>query len=511
METLKQYNAARRVSVPLIIWKTPDAAATISAVRDGATYPIYSWDIVRGLMACNDAALAKCPKEEDGSNVGVGNPPGVLEAMQKLPADSTVLMHNAHLFTDNSAVIQGIWNLRDTNKSEHRTLVLLSPQMRTPIELTNDIMVIDEQLPDEGELRGIVEMAAEHARIGAAEAGVKFNAMGAPDVGKAVDALSGLSAFAAEQTVAVSFEKNGDGVTLNHSTLWDRKRQAIEETRGLKVWRDGETLDDVKGCANIKGFIRRIIGGRMPPRAIVFVDEIEKSLGGIAGDTSGTSQDQLGVLLVEMQNKHAQGMMFVGHPGSAKSMVAKATGNSAGVVTISLDLGAMKGSLVGDSEKNIRAAMKVIDAVSQGRALYIATCNKIDAIPAALKRRFTLGTFFFDLPTMTEREAIWAHYLKKFGLLTGKGKNSREQIDDEGWTGADIFNCCNQAWMLNCSLAEAAKYATPVCKTDPAGIEALRELADGAFISANYEGLYQKNKQTVSLVVGGTKQRKMKF
>jgi hypothetical protein len=339
--------------------------------------------------------------------------------------------------------------------------------------------------------------------------------MGAAEVGKAVDALSGLSAFAAEQTVAVSFEKNGDGVTLNPATLWDRKRQAIEETRGLEVWRDGETLNDVKGCENIKKFVQRIIGGRLPPRAVVFIDEIEKALGGIGGDTSGTSQDQLGVLLTEMQNKKVQGLMFVGHPGSAKSMVAKATGNTAGIVTISLDLGAMKGNLVGDSEKNIRAAMKVIDAVSQGRALYIATCNKIESIPAALKRRFTLGTFFFDLPTLSERAAIWKHYVKKYDLggrdvRIGSDKYQIDGVADEGWTGADIENCCKRAWMFNCSLAEAAKYATPVCKTDPQGIEALRDVANGAFISANYEGLYEKTKQTVSLN-GDAGKRKMSF
>jgi hypothetical protein len=339
--------------------------------------------------------------------------------------------------------------------------------------------------------------------------------MGAAEVAKAVDALSGLSAFAAEQTVAVSFEKNGSGVVLNPKTLWDRKRQAIEETRGLEVWRDGETLDDVKGCENIKKFLQRIIGGKSPPRAVVFIDEIEKALGGIAGDTSGTSQDQLGVLLTEMQNKKAQGILEVGHAGSAKSMVAKAFGNTAGVVTISLDLGAMKGNLVGDSEKNIRAAMKVIEAVSQGRALYIATCNKIDSLPAALRRRFTLGTFFFDLPTLAEREAIWTHYIKKFAIKDngmarkGSGGYKIAGVEDEGWTGADIENCCKRAWMFNCSLAEAAKYATPICKTDPAGIEALRDLADGAFISANYEGLYQKTKQTVSL--GDTGKRKMSF
>src|SRR4051812_33257334 len=117
METLKQFNAARKVSVPLIIWKTPDAAATINEVRDGAKYPILSWDVVRGLVACNEEgkgkALAEC---------GVGNPVDMLVAAQSLPVDTVVFMHNAHLWVSDPSVKQAVWNLRDTNKGEHRTL-----------------------------------------------------------------------------------------------------------------------------------------------------------------------------------------------------------------------------------------------------------------------------------------------------------------------------------------------------------------------------------------------------
>ncbi len=502
MKTLKQFNAARRVSVPLIIWKTPDPAATMSAVRDGAKYPIFSWDIVRGLLPVNEQAKGKGPQD-----CGIGNPLEPLQAAQGLPPDSVLFFQNAQRFTDDAATVQGIWNLRDSNKSEHRTLVLLAPQMTSPIELANDVLVIDEQLPGEDELKEIVTTQAEHARIGAVDAGAEFKVMNSNEIDKAVDALSGLSSFAAEQTVAVSFERNGDNAwALNHSTLWDRKRQAIEETKGLRVWRDGETLDNIQGCENVKNFARKIIGGRMPPRAIVFVDEIEKQLGGIGSDTSGTTDDQLAVMLMEMENKKTQGILCIGPGGSAKSMFAKAVGTTAGIVTMQLDFGAMKGSLVGQSEQSVRAAMKVIDAMSGGRALYIATCNKIGKLPPELKRRFTLGTFFFDLPTMEERNSIWKHYLKRFKL---KPLMPSDGVDDTGWTGADIFNCCNRAWMFNSSLAEAAKYATPICKTDPAGIEALRNLADGAFISANYEGLYNKTKQTVSL--GDTTKRKMSF
>src|SRR5579885_1973976 len=58
---------------------------------------------------------------------------------------------------------------------------------------------------------------------------------------------------------------------------------------------------------------------------------------------------------------------------------------------------AMQNAMVGASGERLRAALKVVDAVTNGRSLWIATCNSIGTLPPELRRRFTLGTFFFDL------------------------------------------------------------------------------------------------------------------
>jgi hypothetical protein len=66
------------------------------------------------------------------------------------------------------------------------------------------------------------------------------------------------------------------------------------------------------------------------------------------------------------------------------------------IPTLRADLGDMMGSLVGQSQQYIRDFTKVVDSVSGGNAIWVATCNAIDALPAELQARFSLGTYFFD-------------------------------------------------------------------------------------------------------------------
>jgi SpoVK/Ycf46/Vps4 family AAA+-type ATPase len=278
--------------------------------------------------------------------------------------------------------------------------------------------------------------------------------------------------------------------------LWERKRQQIEQTPGLSVWRGGETFDDIAGVENIKSFVTRLAGGPQAPRVCVFLDEIEKAMGNAGGDTSGVKADQLGALLTWMQDRKALGIIAIGAGGGGKSMVAKATGNALGGLTISMDLGGMKGSLVGESEQKLRTGLKVIDATSQGSVLVFATCNRIAVLPPELRRRFTMGTFFFDLPTYEERLAIWKLYLKKYGMNDVSPAAASTGTNDHDWTGAEILQCCDIAHRLNCCLADAAAYVVPIAKSAADQLDDLRTQASGRFISASYPGIYRYDKRS---------------
>jgi SpoVK/Ycf46/Vps4 family AAA+-type ATPase len=100
-----------------------------------------------------------------------------------------------------------------------------------------------------------------------------------------------------------------------------------------------------------------------------------------------------------------------------------------------------------------------------------------------LRRRFTLGTFFFNLPTAEERETIWGIYLRKYNV-------SGDLPIDEGWTGAEIKECCRKAHRLGITLTQAARYVVPVPRSAAEQIKALRQMASGKFISASTPGVY---------------------
>ena len=105
--------------------------------------------------------------------------------------------------------------------------------------LGQDVLILDEPLPSTTHLEQIVRETFNAAELHEPER---------PVIDRAVDALVGLAAFPAEQALAMSLVKR----ELDTADLWERKRQIIEQTPGLSVWRGGETFDDIGVVQNAK-------------------------------------------------------------------------------------------------------------------------------------------------------------------------------------------------------------------------------------------------------------------
>jgi len=478
MKTVERFEHARRAGVPLVAINTPDPRDTmemLSAINEKT--PVVCWDCIAGLRPVNDTgreAMASVDVEQ-----AEGNPIGFLEIAAQLPEGTVTCFLQADAWINEPPVLQGVWNLRDPYKRSCRTLVLLARQIRLPIFLQGDVVVMDEDLPDREQLE---EVARSMDQV-ATKASSKRPETGDDTIRKVVDSTVGLSSFLAEQAVAMSLCKDG----FNFEMLAENRRAMIEQTRGLSIDRGGEDFKSIGGLGQAKRFGRACFEGPHPPALVVRVEEIEKVMAGSQGDTSGASQDALQVVLNSMEDNCWDGIVAFGCPGAGKSLFSKALANTFGTLSLSLDLNATKGSLVGESEKYVREAMSVIKAIGENKVFFVATANRLNTIPGELLRRFRGGIWMFDFPGEDERERIWPIHLKQYKISS----HEHHKLDDRMYAGSDIRNCCERAWKLGCSLEYASQFIAPVGKTARKVIQDAQKLADGNFLDASRPGLYK--------------------
>lgn len=487
---------ARRASVPLLVYETADPAQTIknitaalnSSIKDT---PVLQHDVMRGLIGLNDLGQGLAKEIAPDGPITTVN---MAECLAKIYDYATGSKQNSEsmrkaivysLFTHKGwtdpVVMQGLWNLRDPFAGLGAMLIMLTTEATVPPELRQDVIKLSDPLPNPEEIGDIVKSLS----VSAQKRGAQINPEEVANDGLIQDTLTGLSGFGVKQVFSMALRKEG----IDKDVLSEHKRKLVEQTKGLSIWTGDESFDQLGGLENLKGFLRNLMtSGKTPVRAIGFIDEIEKAFGGAGTDTSGTTQDQLAVFLREMQDKNMPGIILLGPPGTGKSAIAKACGGLAGAPVISFDLGGAKDSLVGSSEARIRAMMSVFQAVSQGKGMFIATCNGIQALPPELRRRFKLGTFFVDLPDADERAVIWPLWIKRYKLADTSLKDAP---NSEGWTGAEIAACCEIAYRTGVTLKEAAKFIVPVCKSASEQINSLRRAADGRYISASRAGIYE--------------------
>ena len=484
MTFIKSFQSAHEVSTPLLAIRTFDNRSTIDAIKnhvktsDGAdgVIALVQWDCIKGISGINQFGLERTKKaiKESNSNIELTlSLRETLRVLNHIGEDVIVFISNAHLFWNEPEVIQGIWNLRDPFKADGSMLVLLvSSGSILPSELSHDFLILDEPLPTEDKISQIITGTFENAGLEHPSEEVTASA---------TKALIGLPAFPAEQAVAMCLDIESQ--TLDINGLWTRKKQAINQTRGLAVLETNASLEDLGGLQQIKNYLTRVMDGKDSPNVILFWDEIEKDFAGMGTDTSGTKTSLAGSVLTWSQDTGVRGLIGVGLPGVGKSEIAKAIGTKFGKPVISVKLSDMESGIVGSSNENWRNAQAVLDSISNKKIFVIATCNKITSLPPELKRRFSDAIFFFDAPTDEERKSIWKVYLSKYQI-------EEDLPDDSGWTGAEIKKCVLTAYRLNISLKEAAEYVIPVTVSDSVTIEDLRRSSSDKYLSASYPGRY---------------------
>ncbi|MEQ8788673.1 MAG: AAA family ATPase [Pirellulaceae bacterium] len=451
-----------------------DALAELARLCHERRWRLAVWDIERGIQVPGGEA----------ADVASSDPLAAIRAVNSLAvSDSAALLVlvNFHRFINSAEVVQALAGQITAGKQNRTFVVVLSPIVQIPSELEKQFVVLEHDLPNRVQLEEIARgIATEEGELPDGD-----------DLTAVLDAAVGLTRYEAEGAFSLSLIRNQ---RVEPSTLWELKSQMLKKSGLLALHRGGEHFADLGGLDALKSFCSQALRRHRSPEPW----------------------------------KRPRGVLLLGVPGSGKSAFAKALGNETNRPTLTLDIGALMGSLVGQTEANIRQALKIADAmapsilfidevekalsgvVNSGQSdggvstrlfgtfltwlndhtsdvFVIATCNDISRLPPEFGRaeRFD-GIFFLDLPCASQRRAIWDLYVQRFSLDA-----DQPMPPDADFTGAEIKACCRLAALLDVPLMEAVQNVVPVSRTASESVRQLREWASGRCLSADHKGLYR--------------------
>lgn len=221
--------------------------------------------------------------------------------------------------------------LRDVIRTVSRngrgtTIVLLDSKLDIPVRLEKEVTVIDWDLPTREELTDdLKDLLMDYRKL--ADQGEE-HVLSVLRTG--VDCALGLTRTEVENTFAKSLAMTK---TLDPKIIVDEKKNIVRKSGVLEFFETDFDLSSVGGLSVLKSWLRT--------RGRAFSQEAR-----------------------DYGLPHPKGMLIVGIPGTGKSMISKAIGAEWNMPVLKMDVGALFGSLVGQSEANMRKALKTAEAMA---------------------------------------------------------------------------------------------------------------------------------------------------
>lgn len=393
-----------------------------------ASYETKTWDVAQGVCDADgesvnadalspDAALALIRSASEGGE------DRAVWIMRDLP----VWLQGTPGATPCRQLRNLARSLPSTQTANSQAIVVMTPSSVIPDELAGHATMIEWPLPDRAEIAGILDAALAALPEFETDPTTKqpdptrpLRALAAPNGQRdaAIDAAVGLSGEEAEACYARSLVQLR---RIDPATVAKEKRRVISREKVLEWFDPIEGgLESVGGLENLKSWLKSRSSAYSP-----------------AARAYGLPAPK--------------GALLVGVSGCGKSLLAKATATAWSCPLLRMDLGALKSKFVGESEGNLRKALRQIEAIGrcvlwideiekalQGStsgsadggvsadalgtlltwmqerksdAFVIATANNAETLPPELFRRFD-EVWFVDLPNREERVAVLSASLR---------------------------------------------------------------------------------------------------
>lgn len=322
------------------------------------------------------------------------------------------------------------------------TIFIVSSVLNIPEELTEFVSVFETDFPDANEIKEIIR---EHAVVNRCD--VKDE-----DIDELMPSLKGLTRFQVDRMIDMAISENGTFGSKDKSLILQQKHTIVKKSGIMELVKAPAKLDDIGGLENLKTYLRN-------KKEIITRLEDAASYGVAV----------------------PKGIFLVGMPGCGKSLCAKAAATLFNTPLLKLDMGRLQAKYVGESEGNLRKAIRTaeaaapcvlwIDEIEKGFATgdgkndvvmrmfatflswlqektssvyVIATANNAENLPPELKRKGRFDEIFcVDLPDDKERSEIFKVHLRRFNNSKGRSKceninHSELSRETNGFNGADI-------------------------------------------------------------------------
>ena len=326
---------------------------------------------------------------------------------------------------------------------DRKSIVFASEGWNFPPELSHELVTLEMDLPSADILKKTLSVVCEDFNVDYPKGEL---------LERIIKAALGLTVMEAEQAFSTAIIKGEyNWSTSSARSILDRKRDIIRKSGALDYIESSENMDSIGGLDLLKEWLQS--------RTKLFSKEAQ---------ARGIPQPK--------------GIMLTGVPGCGKSLTAKAIGELWGIPLVRFDLASVFNSYQGASERNLRDALKLAEAVSPcvlfideiekglagsggsgnldsgtGKRIFgtiltwmndqdagvfvVATSNSLKDLPTELKRKGRFDEIFFlDLPDSVSRAEIFVIQLNEFEPGWKDSDIDIEKLAKltDKWTGAEI-------------------------------------------------------------------------
>lgn len=486
MDATREIEVLVRAKYPILYissWEERRVEESVRKVCEKLNRQVHTWSVTQGMQP--SVRRASGP-------VKATSLPGELEALAQIheSAEFTVfLLKDFHPYMKDTRVVRLLRDLAARLRGKAQTLILVAPQLHLPVELEKDITVLDFPLPEQDDISKQLDSVIEAMKD------VPNVDVSLPDDLREsiVRSAQGLTADEIESALARSLVEEKK---LTVDKIIEEKKQIVSKTGMLEFYPSSSSMKDVGGHDLLKEWLVK--------RSKSFTDAAR----------------DYGI-------PFPKGILIIGVQGCGKSLVAKAVASTYNLPMLKMDVGRIFGSLVGQSEQNMRRAIKIaeslapcvlwIDELEKGFAgmgsgvsdsgttarvfstfltwmqektkpvFLIATGNNVAQLPPELMRKGRFDEIFFvDLPDTKERQEIFKIHLSKRNRDPKKFKIAELAKLTDGFSGAEIeqlvVSALNHAFFEDREvqfkdIKEEAETQVPLSRMMSEDITALREWA----------------------------------